>query len=48
MHVLCDDGSEYDEVLIQEAAPEATSFQTLIMARLKKMGWQNVVVITEW
>lgn len=46
--VITDDGSEYPEVLIEEASPDATEFQSAVTAKLERSGWPGVNVVTAW
>lgn len=43
-----DQGREYLEVLIEEAAPDAGVLQLQVRGELMKLGWRDVVVRTEW
>lgn len=45
----CDDqGREYLEALIEEAAPDAGELHLLVLGRLLELGWSDVVIRTEW
>jgi hypothetical protein len=46
--VVTDDGSEYAEVLIEEASPEAVEFRETVRCELVRRGWPGVQVVTEW
>ena len=46
--VVTDDGSEYAEVLIEEASPEAVEFRETVRRELARRGYPGVQVVTEW
>ena len=46
--VVTDAGESYTEVLIEEAAPDATKFQQAVASELALAGWPDVRVVTEW
>lgn len=46
--VITDENLPYAEVRIEEAAPENPEFQEAVRAELRKAGWPDVRVVTEW
>ena len=46
--VTTDSGDSYAEVLIEEASPNAVEFPGRIREELRKAGWPDVRVVTEW
>lgn len=46
--VVTDDDEAYAEVLIEEAAPDASELQEAVARELAVLGWPDVRVVTEW
>jgi hypothetical protein len=46
--VTDDSGESYYQVLIEEAAPEASELRAAVYAGLAEAGWTKVEVLTEW
>ena len=46
--VVTNEGDEYLEVQIEEAAPDCEHFKVFIGARLLEKGWAGIQVVTEW
>lgn len=48
VQILADAGEVREEVLIEEAQPEAEHLRLLVREGLEKSGWENVSVRMEW
>lgn len=47
-YILHEDGSSSHAVVIEEAAPDAYELQQFIAKELKRFGYKDIRVITEW